>query len=111
MRHYAVCANDSPVTNGNARHHADVVAQPNVVADDNGAFAVEWPMGRWLLHLLACSHAVRVVGYEHVGSCQQVVADGDAVDGSDMGVFSYGTAVAYNDGGCRMVAVMRVPGS
>lgn len=38
--HNAVCADDGSVANRDPRHHADVVAQPNVVADDNRPLAV-----------------------------------------------------------------------
>ena len=52
---------------------------------------------------------MRVVGNEYVSASEQVVTNGDAVDGGDVSVVPYTATIADDDGWFEMVAVMRVP--
>ncbi len=96
MGHYAVGTDDGTIANGDAGHYADIVAQPYIVADDYRTFAVQGSLFKRKHHVLSCALSVAVVGDEHIGACQQVVANGDALDGGDMCILSYFTTVSYN---------------
>ena len=99
----AVGTHDGTVANGHAGQHADVVAQPHIVANDHRALAVHGALVERQAHVLALALSVAVVGDEHVGARQQAVADGDAVDGGNMGILTDFTPPANDDGG-RIVA-------
>lgn len=109
MCHHAVGPHYGPVAYGDSRHHADIVAKPHIVAYHHRAFAVKRALGERQAHVLASTLSVAVVGDEHIGARQQIVANGDAVDGRDMGVIAYGAAAANDDGGFETDAVVRIP--
>ena len=107
--HHAVGTYDGSVANGHSRHHAYIVAQPDIVAYHHRAFAVERTLGERQTHVLTSALPVAVVCDEHISGRKQVVADSDAVDGSDMGILTNSTTITYNYGRLIVVTIMRVP--
>ena len=109
MSDYAVGTNDGSVANRYAWHHAHIVAQPDIVANDHRPFTVERTLGERQAHVLKSALPMTVVGYEYIGAREQVVANSDAVDGCDMGVVADGAAVTNGNSWREAQAVVRVP--
>lgn len=95
--HYAVGTNDGSVADGYAGQHANVVAEPHVVADDDRAFTHHRTLARGQLQVFAGVESVGIVGNQDVSARQQVVADGDAVGSSDVAIGTNQAVAAYSN--------------
>ena len=106
MRYYTVGTDDGSVAYRDAWHHADVIAQPHIVADDDWSFAEEFTLSGRDIHLLTCGLSVAVVRDKNIGTGEQVVTNANAVDGCDMTVVANRTSISNCNRGLVVNAVV-----